>query len=381
MPRHLGPSRPALRPNFILATLAAALLATLLSLGAIAPAAAQGANLLYNGSFEFGYYHQDGIPELAVPLNWRVHYVDNGTFPGILPGQVAFRPETVVWHRGQAPEAEQNLFWRDGDYTLKVFKPWAPLYAALSQNVSGLQAGASYQLTAYVFVDVVAGYDGAAKVPPANDSEHNDDVLLRLGAGRPGAAWRDATAIRYSAWATAGNRPFFHQASVPLSLTFQATGPQMSVWIEMMSVAGYQNNGFFVDAVSLTGPGGTAGAAALPAVPAGQPPAAAAKTASQISLANATTYTVQPGDSIFKIAKKVGVPAEAILAVNTLADARLIRPGQTLIIPDPTKFYTVQRGDTLSAIALKYGTTVQTLQAINRLGGANIFTGQILVVP
>jgi LysM repeat protein len=341
------------------------------------PAAAQGVNLLQNGSFEQGYYKQDGIPELAVPNGWRLHYVDNGAFPGIYPGQTAYRPETVIWHQAQAPEHERPLFWRDGDYTLKVFKPWAPLYSALMQNVGGLQVGSNYTLTAYIFVDVVDHYAGATKVPPANDAEHNDDVQLRLGAGRLGAAWRDAAAIGYSGWVNAANRSPFHQSTVVLSHTFRATAAQMSVWIEMMSIAAYSNNGFFVDAVSLTGP------VSAPASPtqAGQPPAASAPPLSGATLTGASTYVVRPGDTLYKIARLHKVPLTALLALNRIENPRYIRPGQIVIIPDPTKFYTVQRGDTLSSIALQFSTTVAALQALNGLTGTSIVTGQILNLP
>jgi LysM repeat protein len=352
------------------------ILAALIVAAALAPslASAQGANLLVNGSFEQGYYKQDGIPELAVPNGWRMYYVDNGTFPGIYPGYVAYRPETVVWHRSQAPEAEQSLFWRDGSYTLKIFKPWAPLYSALMQNVGGLQVGSTYTLAAYIYVDVVDHYAGASKVPPVLDEEHNDDVLLRAGAGRLDGPWRDATAINYSGWITAANRFPFHQSAVVVSHTFRATAPQMSVWIEMMSTIAYLNNGFFVDAISLTGATGV-----LPAAP----PLTARGTPAPDNdlLAGASTYTVRAGDSIAKIAKNVKVPSAAIIAVNKLADPRLIRPGQILIIPDPDRFYTVERGETLSQIAVKYNTTVAVLQALNDLNGTFIYTGQVLVVP
>jgi LysM repeat protein len=356
-----------------------ALVAAAVLLAAFLPAtaAAQGVNLIQNGSFEGGYYKQDNITELAVPNSWRLYYVDNGTFPGIFPGQVAYRPETVIWHRAQAPDNERALFWRDGDYTLKIFKPWAPLYSALMQNVGGLQVGANYTLSVHVFVDVVDHYDGAAKVPPAIDAEHNDDVQLRLGAGQLGASWRDATAIGYGGWANAGNRSPFHQSSVLLSHTFRATASQMSVWIEMMSTAAYINNGFFLDAATLTGPTN----APASSIQGGAPSVSGPAPAGSLTLAGASSYVVRAGDTLFKIARIHKVPLSALLAANPNADARYLRVGQILIIPDPSKFYSVQRGDTLSAIALKFNTTIATLQALNGLTGTTIVTGQYLNLP
>jgi len=44
-------------------------------------------------------------------------------------------------------------------------------------------------------------------------------------------------------------------------------------------------------------------------------------------------YVVEAGDSLWKIAQKFGTTAEKIIAINKLADPRLIKPGQKLIIP------------------------------------------------
>jgi len=44
-------------------------------------------------------------------------------------------------------------------------------------------------------------------------------------------------------------------------------------------------------------------------------------------------YIVEAGDSLWKIAQKFGTTIEKIIALNKLADSRLIRPGQKLIIP------------------------------------------------
>jgi len=44
-------------------------------------------------------------------------------------------------------------------------------------------------------------------------------------------------------------------------------------------------------------------------------------------------YVVEVGDSLWKIAQKFGTTAEKIIALNELADPRLIKPGQKLIIP------------------------------------------------
>lgn len=126
-------------------------------------AVAQQANLLTNPGFEEGYYNQDGIPEIAVPTGWRMHWVDGQPFPG--SNGNAARPETVVWNIKDAPPNEQTLFFRDGSYALKIFKGWAPVYAGLSQDVSGLEVGRRYRLAIPIYIDIVETYEGGKKSP------------------------------------------------------------------------------------------------------------------------------------------------------------------------------------------------------------------------
>ncbi|MCS6835650.1 MAG: LysM peptidoglycan-binding domain-containing protein [Anaerolineae bacterium] len=49
--------------------------------------------------------------------------------------------------------------------------------------------------------------------------------------------------------------------------------------------------------------------------------------------ANGQTYTVQPGDNLFRIALRFGVSAEALAQANALSDPSLIVAGQVLRIP------------------------------------------------
>ncbi|MBI3761028.1 MAG: LysM peptidoglycan-binding domain-containing protein [Chloroflexi bacterium] len=45
------------------------------------------------------------------------------------------------------------------------------------------------------------------------------------------------------------------------------------------------------------------------------------------------TYTVQPRDTLMRLAKRFGVTLNALIAANSLRDPNLIRVGQALIIP------------------------------------------------
>jgi hypothetical protein len=213
-------------------------------LTAPATSAQTGPNLLVNPGFEEGHYNQDGIAEITVPNGWRMHWLDGVEFAG--SNGVAYRPESVVWNVSGAPPHEADLFWRDGIYTLKVFKSWAPMYATLSQDVAGLEVGRRYQLAVPIYIDIIADYDGG-KVAP----EKLDSGMVRLGASPVGATWRDGNAINYSGWWTAETISPFYLAYPVFIHEFTATHDTMTVWVEFASKDPYPNNGFFMDGLSL----------------------------------------------------------------------------------------------------------------------------------
>lgn len=112
-----------------------------------------------------------------------------------------------------------------------------------------------------------------------------------------------------------------------------------------------------------------------------------------------STYVVQRGDWLAKIARNCGVTLTDLYAANSWARYYYyIYPGQVLVIPGggldngyppgPAcgpgidrygSYYVVCRGDTLGGIALYYGTTVRYLQSRNGIANANlIYAGQII---
>ncbi|MTI81718.1 MAG: LysM peptidoglycan-binding domain-containing protein [Firmicutes bacterium] len=99
----------------------------------------------------------------------------------------------------------------------------------------------------------------------------------------------------------------------------------------------------------------------------------------------AQTYTVQPGDSLWKISQKVDASVNEIIEANNINGTE-IRVGQQLVIPDEdstpgSNSYTVQPGDSLFFIARDYGITVDELKAANNLSNNEIWVGQELVIP
>ncbi|MCA9909062.1 MAG: LysM peptidoglycan-binding domain-containing protein, partial [Anaerolineae bacterium] len=76
----------------------------------------------------------------------------------------------------------------------------------------------------------------------------------------------------------------------------------------------------------------------------------------------ATTYTVQPNDSLTAVAARYGVTLDALATANNMTVTTRLYVGQRLVIPGTTPVantgtYTVLRGDTLASIAQRYNTT------------------------
>lgn len=96
-------------------------------------------------------------------------------------------------------------------------------------------------------------------------------------------------------------------------------------------------------------------------------------------------YTVQKGDSLWSISKKYGISVNELKEANNLSTS-LLSIGQKLVIPskqstDSTNVYTVQKGDSLYKIANEFNTTVNKLIETNNLSTTNLSIGQKLVIP
>ena len=133
----------------------------------------------------------------------------------------------------------------------------------------------------------------------------------------------------------------------------------------------------------------------LPAAPAASTPVPATAAPAQQPVtvpAGGTTYIVQSGDRLFSIGRMFNVDPYAIAQTNNIHAPFIIYPGQKLTIPGSggvtpgpgpgNQTYTVQPGDNLFRIALRFGRPMQTIAAANNIPNAGlIFVGQVLIIP
>lgn len=95
-------------------------------------------------------------------------------------------------------------------------------------------------------------------------------------------------------------------------------------------------------------------------------------------------YIVVSGDTFYRIAQRFRISVEALAAANPqVTNPAAIRPGQVLYVPSrPSQQYVVQPGDSLYRIARNFGVTVAQLQAANPgLDPMRLQIGQRIYIP
>jgi LysM repeat protein len=107
------------------------------------------------------------------------------------------------------------------------------------------------------------------------------------------------------------------------------------------------------------------------------------------------TYTIQPDEFPFCIARRFNLNSADLLAINGLDMESYVLPGFVLTLPQNSSYvgarslkahptdYTVQAGDTIGKISCGFGdVNPYDIYAVNRLEqGAALTTGQVLHIP
>ncbi|KXX69144.1 LysM peptidoglycan-binding domain-containing protein [Flammeovirga sp. SJP92] len=113
---------------------------------------------------------------------------------------------------------------------------------------------------------------------------------------------------------------------------------------------------------------------------------------------NASTHTVQKGETLFAISRKYSVYHKDLIKWNNLPQSGAINEGQTLRLtapeneyvaeatpassssPEITQYHVVEKGDTLFSVSRKYGVTVSAIKDLNGMTSNEIKIGQRLQV-
>src|SRR6188768_4111382 len=111
-------------------------------------------------------------------------------------------------------------------------------------------------------------------------------------------------------------------------------------------------------------------------------------TVSPAHAAPPAVYVVKEGDSLSRIAQKLGVKLPDLLNANGMTVDSLILPGQQLVVPQtdssgaPGGAYTVKAGDSLSVIAARVKVSLGALLAANGMTASSLITpGMTLTLP
>ena len=99
--------------------------------------------------------------------------------------------------------------------------------------------------------------------------------------------------------------------------------------------------------------------------------------------AGGESYTVKKGDTLGKVADKLGLDVAELKRANKLR-GNAIKPGQVLKAPGTqSKIYVAARGDTVAGVAKRFGVTEAKLRSENGFGRktASVRSGAHLVLP
>lgn len=382
--------------------------------------AQEGQNLLQNGGFEGTFVAIGGDPSLQVAPSWQ---------PWSLPPPEDAESSAINLRPDYQPAPANRV--RSGNAAQEYNTFFATHDGGVFQRVP-VSPGAQLQFSAYVYVWSSATFENP------NQSIQPQDVDVRVGIDPLGGQDGSASSIVWSQPAR------FYDEYRQLTVTATAQSTAVTVFVRSNPQGAIGVNNIYVDDASLIQTGQaqvsatptSEGAASItpsatattptttqtqtttvtttatpPRTPSGTPTASPIPSA-VAQFPNRLIYTVQPGDTVSRLAAINRSTIEAIIAANGLNSSGLIIIGQRLVIPVPAGIgepattptattpqptsatptattvptagatYTVRLGDSLYGIAVRFNTTVEALATLNNITNPNrIVAGTVLRVP
>lgn len=282
-------------------------------------------NALRDGGFE-GQYTSRGRSDFNIPADWNVW--------------VATAPRTEAWmnldpvafpHNGPGPNPQS------GARAQNFNRGFATFTVALYQTVA-VTPGSNLIGSAFAYLKTCNPAPGFDNCGSAVES----GAFTRVGIDPAGGTDPNNPAI---VWST-NAQP--HDQWVQMTVNATATGGSVTFFIYATQRFPAQINNVYIDTASLTG-GGAGGAAAT--TPGAPPPTAVPPPPANVPFVVAQgqrddgsiVHVVQSGDTLDSIAFAYGVTRAELMELNNLRDARIIQPGQELIIRPPQEAEATER--------------------------------------
>ncbi len=308
-----------------------------------------GGELLVNPGFEGLSCPGVVPPDACLPRHNFTHAVH--IQDGILRDNIETPEGWVTWWREQPPEWTQpevvlmpssNPTYTDpnlprihsGAYAAKVFGPAGKVDGGLYQVVTGLQPGATVQLTAYVHTWSCNSMQGDRGTATTCGDQFG--MWAKLGIEPNGLADPFAPSV---IWSAEYYVPDYYQRIGPLTAQVGANGT-IVVLLRSWAKWPVAHNDAYWDDASLT----YVGPVAVPTNTPPPPPTVDPFAPTRAPLATPTprpdgaiVHIVQPGDTLFGISLMYGVDVEQIRQLNaaSIGPGGLIVVGQELVIALP----------------------------------------------
>ena len=274
---------------------------------------AQDSNLLHDGGFE-GTYTNRGRANLDLPTDWSLWFAESPHAEDWMN-----LPPDAAAYTGTQPSPH------GGAQSLAVNKSYATFTAAVYQQVS-IDPDTNLSASAFAFLRTCKINSGAETCTSTSDS----NAYTRIGIDPNGGTNPFDADVVWSANAAP------HETWQQMTVEATSTGSTVTLFLYATQQWAYQVNTVYWDDAVLS-VGGTG--AQRPPHRARRRRSRPARRAVIPKPSERVVHVVQAGETLDSIAFSYGKTREELLAINNIADPRIIQIGQEIIIslpPTPT---------------------------------------------